>query len=190
MQRMEGDLAPTLREEPLPSINHVQLADNPGRHEPGTGEINYRFLFEHLDRIGYHGWVGCEYKPATTTEAGLGWMKTRGEAAQRRIRLSPTHPSFRRHPHMAKIGFIGLGIMGAPMARNLLKAGHTLVVNGAFPIPDDLRERTRAWPWPTRAKWPRKPRSSSRWCRTRPQVRRRAVRRGRRRRGLTAGTRW
>jgi hydroxypyruvate isomerase len=74
MQIMEGDLARTL-ENNLATINHVQLADNPGRHEPGTGEINYRFLFEHLDRIGYQGWIGCEYKPATTTAAGLGWMK-------------------------------------------------------------------------------------------------------------------
>jgi hydroxypyruvate isomerase len=75
MQIMEGDLARTL-EAQLPRINHVQLADNPGRNEPGTGEINYRFLFEHLERIGYQGWVGCEYKPLTTTEAGLGWLKT------------------------------------------------------------------------------------------------------------------
>ena len=74
MQIMEGDLARTV-EANLPVINHVQLADNPGRNEPGTGEINYRFLFEHLDRIGYQGWIGCEYKPATTTAAGLGWMK-------------------------------------------------------------------------------------------------------------------
>lgn len=75
MQIMEGDLARTL-ESQFAVINHVQLADNPGRHEPGTGEINYRFLFEHLDRLGYQGWVGCEYKPATSTEAGLGWMKS------------------------------------------------------------------------------------------------------------------
>jgi hydroxypyruvate isomerase len=75
MQIMEGDLARTLQNH-LSVINHVQLADNPGRHEPGTGEINYRFLFSHLDQIGYQGWVGCEYKPLTTTEAGLGWMKT------------------------------------------------------------------------------------------------------------------
>lgn len=74
MQIMEGDLARTM-ENNLALINHVQLADNPGRNEPGTGEINYRFLFEHLDHIGYQGWIGCEYKPATTTEAGLGWMK-------------------------------------------------------------------------------------------------------------------
>ena len=72
-QRMEGELAATL-ERHLPRIAHVQLADNPGRHEPGTGEIHYPFLFAHLDRIGYRGHVGCEYKPATTTEAGLGWL--------------------------------------------------------------------------------------------------------------------
>jgi hydroxypyruvate isomerase len=72
-QRTEGELAATLQRH-LPRIAHIQVADNPGRHEPGTGEIAYGFLFEHLDRIGYDGWVGCEYKPAATTEAGLGWM--------------------------------------------------------------------------------------------------------------------
>jgi hydroxypyruvate isomerase len=73
-QRTEGELAATL-ESHLPRIAHVQLADNPGRHEPGTGEINYPFLFSHLDRLGYRGWVGCEYKPAGSTEAGLGWRQ-------------------------------------------------------------------------------------------------------------------
>jgi hydroxypyruvate isomerase len=57
------------------NIGHVQVADNPGRHEPGSGEINYPFLFTHLDRIGYGGWIGCEYKPAGATEAGLGWRQ-------------------------------------------------------------------------------------------------------------------
>ncbi|WP_298294317.1 hydroxypyruvate isomerase [Thiomonas sp.] len=75
MQRMEGELAATLQKH-LPRIAHVQIADNPGRNEPGTGEINYRFLFQHLDRIGYGGWIGCEYKPKTTTTAGLGWLAT------------------------------------------------------------------------------------------------------------------
>jgi hydroxypyruvate isomerase len=75
MQRMEGDLANTLAAH-LEKIAHIQIADTPGRHEPGTGEINFDFLFAHLDRIGYNGWVGCEYKPATTTEAGLGWLKS------------------------------------------------------------------------------------------------------------------
>jgi hydroxypyruvate isomerase len=73
-QRMEGELAATLSKH-LARIAHVQLADNPGRNEPGTGEINFAFLLAHLDRIGYRGWVGCEYKPATTTDAGLGWRQ-------------------------------------------------------------------------------------------------------------------
>ena len=66
MQIMEGDLARTM-EANLPRIAHIQLADNPGRHEPGTGEINYPFLFAHLDEIGYAGWIGCEYKPQGET---------------------------------------------------------------------------------------------------------------------------
>jgi hydroxypyruvate isomerase len=72
MQVMEGDIARSLQKH-LARIAHVQLADNPGRNEPGTGEINYPFLFRHLDAIGYRGWVGCEYKPRTTTVEGLGW---------------------------------------------------------------------------------------------------------------------
>jgi len=74
MQIMQGDLARGL-ERHLARIAHVQIADNPGRHEPGTGEINYPFLFRHLDAIGYDGWVGCEYVPAgPDTAAGLGWL--------------------------------------------------------------------------------------------------------------------
>lgn len=74
MQIMEGDLARTI-EANLNRIAHIQLADNPGRHEPGTGEINYPFLYDHIDRIGYDGWVGAEYKPTAGTEAGLGWFR-------------------------------------------------------------------------------------------------------------------
>ncbi|MCE0734391.1 hydroxypyruvate isomerase [Halomonas sp. G15] len=73
MQIMEGDLAPTI-ETHFDRIAHVQIADNPGRHEPGTGEINYPFLFAHLDRLGYQGWIGAEYKPAGRTQEGLGWL--------------------------------------------------------------------------------------------------------------------
>lgn len=73
-QRTEGELAATLAKH-LPRIGHVQLADNPGRNEPGTGEINYPFLFKHLDKLGYAGWVGCEYKPARATEDGLSWRQ-------------------------------------------------------------------------------------------------------------------
>lgn len=75
MQIMEGDLAMTMQKL-LPRIAHIQLADNPGRHEPGSGEINYPFLFDHLQRIGYDGWIGCEYIPQGTTTAGLSWLET------------------------------------------------------------------------------------------------------------------
>ncbi|WP_315919808.1 hydroxypyruvate isomerase [Mesorhizobium sp. SP-1A] len=80
MQIMEGDLARTI-EANLGRIAHIQLADNPGRHEPGTGEINYPFLYDFIDRIGYAGWIGAEYKPANGTEAGLGWFKDFGKNA-------------------------------------------------------------------------------------------------------------
>ncbi len=73
-QRMEGELAATLQRN-LARIGPIQVADNPGRHEPGTGEINYPYLFALIDRMGCTGAVGCEYKPATTTEAGLGWRE-------------------------------------------------------------------------------------------------------------------
>lgn len=72
MQRMEGELANTIRAH-LPRIGHMQLADTPGRHEPGTGEINYPFLFKLLDELGYAGWIGCEYTPRGGTVEGLGW---------------------------------------------------------------------------------------------------------------------
>jgi hydroxypyruvate isomerase len=74
-QILAGDLARRFAEL-LPVIGHLQLADNPGRHEPGTGEINYRFVFAELERLNYEGWVGCEYKPAGRTEDGLGWMRS------------------------------------------------------------------------------------------------------------------
>ena len=78
-QRMEGELAATVQKY-LPTIAHIQLADNPGRHEPGTGEVNYPFLLKHLQSIGYSGWIGCEYKPKTTTTAGLGWLQSMGHS--------------------------------------------------------------------------------------------------------------
>lgn len=77
MQRMEGELANTLKAN-LSAIGHVQLADNPGRGEPGSGEINYHYLFGLLDQIGYSGWVGCEYKPRAGTTQGLDWIKQYG----------------------------------------------------------------------------------------------------------------
>ncbi len=74
MQIMEGDLAFTL-ERLHARIGHVQIADVPGRHEPGSGEINFAFLLAHLDAIGYAGWVGCEYNPAGDTLEGLKWAR-------------------------------------------------------------------------------------------------------------------
>ena len=74
MQRMEGELANTIARH-LPRIAHMQIADTPGRHEPGTGEINYAWLFRFIDQLGYDGWIGCEYKPAAGTREGLGWIQ-------------------------------------------------------------------------------------------------------------------
>jgi len=74
MQIMEGDLATTIASR-IARIGHVQIADVPGRHEPGTGEVNYRFLLRHLDALGYGGVVGCEYRPLAGTVEGLGWME-------------------------------------------------------------------------------------------------------------------
>ncbi len=74
MQIMEGDLAKGI-ERLLPRIGHIQIADVPERHEPGSGEINFDFLLRHLDALGYEGWVGCEYNPKGDTLEGLKWAK-------------------------------------------------------------------------------------------------------------------
>jgi len=80
MQRMEGNLSDTISRV-LPRIGHVQIADPPRRGEPGTGEINYRYILDLLERREYTGWVGLEYNPSTpTTEQSLGWMKELGYA--------------------------------------------------------------------------------------------------------------
>lgn len=74
MQLLEGNLA-AKAERLLPRIGHMQVADAPGRHEPGSGEINFDFLLGHVDAIGYAGWIGCEYNPAGDTLEGLKWAK-------------------------------------------------------------------------------------------------------------------
>ena len=74
MQRMEGRLEETLTRL-MPRIGHIQIADDPGRHEPGTGTINYARILKHIDALGYDGWVGAEYKPLNGTSSGLSWMK-------------------------------------------------------------------------------------------------------------------
>lgn len=72
MQIVEGDLAKTI-ERLLPRIGHIQIADVPDRNEPGTGEINFGWLLPHIDRLGYKGWIGCEYLPKGDTVQGLSW---------------------------------------------------------------------------------------------------------------------
>lgn len=74
MQIMEGDLLRSIQRL-LPAIGHIQIADNPGRHEPGTGEVNFERVLEGIDALGYDGHIGCEYLPAAGTAAGLGWAR-------------------------------------------------------------------------------------------------------------------
>jgi len=73
MQIMEGDLVRTISKL-INKIGHIQIADNPGRNEPGTGEINYSKIFQTLDEIQYEGWVGCEYKPYKNTLDSISWI--------------------------------------------------------------------------------------------------------------------
>lgn len=73
-QRTQGEITTTMLANML-LIKHMQLADNPGRHEPGTGEINFEFLFDFIDTLGYDGWIGCEYHPKSSTDEGLLWLK-------------------------------------------------------------------------------------------------------------------
>jgi 2-dehydrotetronate isomerase len=72
VQIMEGDLATRIGAL-AGAYPHVQIAGNPGRHEPDIGEIHYPYLFDLFDAIGYQGWIGCEYRPKGDTVAGLGW---------------------------------------------------------------------------------------------------------------------
>jgi hydroxypyruvate isomerase len=73
-QITEGDIVKRV-ERHLPLIAHMQVADNPGRHEPGTGEVNWPFVFGRIDELGFRGWIGCEYRPAGATLDGLGWFQ-------------------------------------------------------------------------------------------------------------------
>jgi hydroxypyruvate isomerase len=85
MQIMRGDLIPTM-ERLMTRIGHIQFADTPGRHEPGTGEINFANVFPAIDRIGYAGWLGAEYRPARGTVEGLGWFAPwRAAAGTRKV---------------------------------------------------------------------------------------------------------
>ena len=77
VQITEGDITKRM-EQFMPVIDHIQIADVPARHEPGTGEIGWEFIFRRMDELGYMGWVGCEYRPAGDTVAGLGWRRKFG----------------------------------------------------------------------------------------------------------------
>ncbi|MBM3851921.1 MAG: hydroxypyruvate isomerase [Verrucomicrobia bacterium] len=79
-QREEGELTATLRRH-FARIGHIQIADNPGRHQPGTGEINFPFVFRQLDELGYPGFVGLEYVPTPDTGGSLGWLREFGSKA-------------------------------------------------------------------------------------------------------------
>jgi hydroxypyruvate isomerase len=72
-QLVDGNLTHLIREY-AGRYRHIQIASAPHRHEPDEGEINYSYLFDLLDEVGYDGWVGCEYIPRGRTEAGLGWL--------------------------------------------------------------------------------------------------------------------
>lgn len=74
VQISEGDVLTRLRRH-FPMIGHIQIAAVPTRHEPDEGEVNYRAILAEIDALGWQGYVGCEYKPRTTTEAGLGWRE-------------------------------------------------------------------------------------------------------------------
>jgi 2-dehydrotetronate isomerase len=83
LQIVGGDLL-TRFEKYLPLIGHVQIAAVPSRHEPDAGEVNFPLVFAAIDRLGYKGWIGCEYKPKTRTEDGLGWAKPYGVVSKGR----------------------------------------------------------------------------------------------------------
>ncbi|QAU34309.1 2-oxo-tetronate isomerase [Janthinobacterium sp. 17J80-10] len=85
-QIVEGDLATTLRRD-LAGIGHIQIAGVPQRHEPDLGEINYPYLFDLMDALGYAGWVGCEYRPRAGTSEGLAWLQAWRE--RQTINLQP-----------------------------------------------------------------------------------------------------
>lgn len=87
MQIVEGDLATTL-EAHIDRIGHIQFADVPGRGEPGTGEINFGYVFQTIDRLGYEGWVGAEYVPSAETGDTLGWFRPFRTSQRRRPRRS------------------------------------------------------------------------------------------------------
>ena len=91
MQITDGNLAEVLRQT-IDMVQHIQIAGVPGRNEPDVGEINYPFLFNLIDELGYEGWIGCEYKPLSSTLGGLGWAKPYGIAVTE-LRKTASRPT-------------------------------------------------------------------------------------------------
>ena len=73
-QIVEGDLAMKLKRD-IAGIGHIQVASVPERREPDSGELNYPYLFDLIDTLGYDGYIGCEYRPKAATSDGLGWLR-------------------------------------------------------------------------------------------------------------------
>lgn len=73
-QIVEGDVISKLRRD-FAGVGHIQIAGVPDRHEPNLGELNYAWLFDEIDRLGYTGWIGCEYRPKGDTSEGLQWLR-------------------------------------------------------------------------------------------------------------------
>jgi hydroxypyruvate isomerase len=87
-QIVEGDVATKIGRY-LAGVGHMQIAGVPERHEPSEGELNYPYLFQLIDRLGYAGWIGCEYRPKAATSAGLGWIREHLAEGGRRAAGSP-----------------------------------------------------------------------------------------------------
>jgi hypothetical protein len=146
-QMTEGDIVKRV-EKHLPIIAHMQVADVPGRNEPGTGEVNWPFVFERIDALGYRGWIGCEYRPKGETVAGLGFCEVRackvlisGET-QHEDRISSASASW-----------------ASPWRCNLAKGRARDCSSPSASQPEGKRGGLPCWP--TRPPWPPPPRSSS-----------------------------
>lgn len=87
-QIIHGDIAKRLTRQ-MPWVGHVQIANPPDRREPGKGEIDYRYMFERLDALGYDGWVGCEYRPEGSTVESLSWIRDHGVTPQKKKTVTP-----------------------------------------------------------------------------------------------------
>ena len=114
----------------------MQIADSPGRNEPGTGELAYERILPVFDEVGYDGWIGLEYRPSRPAPADVRLDRIAPHARGHRIVMA--------QQQRPTIGFIGLGIMGKPMARNLLRAGYPLVVLNRSRGADRRARRRRA----------------------------------------------